>query len=47
MHWGTWKMAFDPVTEPPKKLAEAREVMGISEDEFGVSALGETKTYDV
>jgi len=40
-------MAFDPVTEPPKKLAEAREVMGISEEEFGVSALGETRTYDV
>jgi len=40
-------MAFDPVTEPPQKLAEAREVMGISEDEFGVSALGETRTYDV
>lgn len=40
-------MAFDAVDEPPKKLAEAREVMGISEEEFGVCALGETKTYVV
>lgn len=47
MHWGTWKMAFDPVDEPPRKLAEAREEMGISEEEFGVCALGETKTYVV
>jgi hypothetical protein len=40
-------MAFDPVTEPPKKLAEARELMSISKEEFGVSALGETRTYDL
>lgn len=47
MHWGTWKMALDPVNEPPVKLAEARDVIGLTKDQFDVSGMGETRTYEV
>lgn len=40
-------MAADPVNEPPVKLAEARETVGMSKDEFDVTGLGETRTYEV
>jgi len=46
MHWGTWKMAFDGIAEPPKLLEEARKVVGMREDVFGIVALGETRGYD-
>lgn len=47
MHWGTWKLAADPANEPPVKLAEARELTGVSKEEFDVTGLGETRTYEV
>lgn len=45
MHWGTWRMAHDPIAEPPILLAEARKVVGLTEEQFGVCALGETRYY--
>lgn len=47
MHWGTWKMALDPVNEPPSLLVKAREVFGISKEEFDVTGMGETVSYEV
>ena len=46
MHWGTWRMAHDPMGEPPIKLIEARKEVGLTEEEFHVSKLGETRIYD-
>ncbi|ORY20713.1 beta-lactamase superfamily domain-domain-containing protein [Naematelia encephala] len=46
MHWGTWRMALDRIAEPPLKLEEARKEVGMSENEFSVCAIGETRAYD-
>jgi hypothetical protein len=40
-------MALDPVNEPPSLLIKAREVLGVSKDEFDVTGMGETVTYEV
>lgn len=45
MHYGTWRMAWDRVAEPKDKLVLAREELGVSEDDFGVCAIGETRAY--
>ncbi|OCB90014.1 Metallo-hydrolase/oxidoreductase [Sanghuangporus baumii] len=42
MHWGTWALTSEEVTEPPRKLAEERKKAGIPEDDFDVCKLGET-----
>ena len=47
MHWGTWRMAHESVAEPPERLIEARKELGITENEFDVTALGETRVYDL
>lgn len=39
-------MAFDRIAEPAERLVKAREVVGLSEEQFGLLALGETKGYD-
>jgi len=46
MHWGTWRMAMDRIAEAPENLIAARKELGISEEDFGVCALGETRVYD-
>ncbi|GAA5989432.1 hypothetical protein JCM11641_007902 [Rhodosporidiobolus odoratus] len=42
MHMGMWVLTDEPMDEPPKRLRAACEKYGISEEEFGVSGLGET-----
>ncbi|KAL5522759.1 hypothetical protein ACEPAG_8777 [Sanghuangporus baumii] len=42
MHWGTWMLTSEEVTEPPRKLAEECKKAGIPEDDFDVCKLGET-----
>jgi N-acyl-phosphatidylethanolamine-hydrolysing phospholipase D len=46
IHWGTWRMALDRIAEPPELLALARKEMGVSEEQFGVPVMGETKAFD-
>ncbi|KAF8331472.1 N-acyl-phosphatidylethanolamine-hydrolyzing phospholipase D [Cantharellus anzutake] len=46
MHWGTWVLTSEPVMEPPQKLREACQKLGIPDGHFVVSDLGETKTFD-
>ena len=46
MHWGTWRMALDRITEPAERLGAARDQVGLTSDQFGLLALGETKGYD-
>lgn len=40
-------MALDPVNEPPSLLVKARELFGVSKDEFDVTGMGETVSYEV
>ena len=43
IHWGTFEgLTDEPLDEPPKKLAEARERAGIPEAEFRILSHGET-----
>lgn len=42
MHWGTFVLTDEPLDEPPRRLAEAREGAGLSRDSFRVLAHGET-----
>ncbi|GAA5854609.1 hypothetical protein JCM9279_005709 [Rhodotorula babjevae] len=42
MHWATWQLTPEEMTEPPKRLRRACDVYGITADEFGVTDFGET-----
>ncbi|EJC99211.1 Metallo-hydrolase/oxidoreductase [Fomitiporia mediterranea MF3/22] len=42
MHWGTWLLTMEDVTEPPRKLAEECKKLDIPDEDFGVCDLGET-----
>jgi N-acyl-phosphatidylethanolamine-hydrolysing phospholipase D len=42
MHWGTYPLTAEEPMDPPRRLKLAREKQGISEEEFGVLALGQT-----
>ncbi|PBK68407.1 Metallo-hydrolase/oxidoreductase [Armillaria solidipes] len=45
MHWGTWILTTEEITEPPKRLAEECKKIGIDEADFLVSDIGETKYF--
>ncbi|BEI94477.1 uncharacterized protein CcaverHIS019_0700490 [Cutaneotrichosporon cavernicola] len=40
IHWGTWDLSNEPISEPPRMLAEARDKVGLTKDEFDICALG-------
>lgn len=40
IHWGTWDLSHEPLSEPPRMLAQVREEMGIAKEEFDTIALG-------
>ncbi len=42
MHWGTFVLTDEPLDEPPRRLAAARERAGLKENAFRVLAHGET-----
>lgn len=42
MHWGTFVLTDEPLDEPPRRLAEARERAGLKADAFRALAHGET-----
>jgi len=44
IHWGTFEsLADEPLDEPPRVLARQREQDGLSEDQFDVLKIGETR----
>ncbi|GHJ89428.1 hypothetical protein NliqN6_5830 [Naganishia liquefaciens] len=47
IHWGVWRLTSEPIDEPPKRLAEAREELGLKESDFGVMEIGQTRGFDV
>ncbi|MDB5966267.1 MAG: fold metallo-hydrolase [Polaromonas sp.] len=43
VHWGTFELTDEPLDQPPRELAAARGVQGLSEQDFSVMAVGETR----
>ena len=47
MHWGTFEgLTDEPLDEPPKVLARQREERGLSQAEFDVLKIGETRRLE-
>ncbi|KAF5357312.1 hypothetical protein D9758_005898 [Tetrapyrgos nigripes] len=46
MHWGAFILTTEPIMEPPKKLKEACEEVGIEEGAFICTDIGQTMLYD-
>ncbi|POY73890.1 hypothetical protein BMF94_3060 [Rhodotorula taiwanensis] len=42
MHWATWRLTSEEMTEPPKRLRAAGEKAGLAPGEFDVTDIGET-----
>ena len=42
IHWGVFQLTDEALDEPPRKLAELRSLRGMAEEEFFVTALGQT-----
>lgn len=45
MHWGTWILTTEPIMEPPKKLKEECEKLGVPDGDFDICGLGETRFF--
>jgi N-acyl-phosphatidylethanolamine-hydrolysing phospholipase D len=43
VHWGTFQLTDEPLDEPPRMLPQARQRLGVADDDFFVLALGETR----
>jgi N-acyl-phosphatidylethanolamine-hydrolysing phospholipase D len=43
VHWGTFELTDEALDEPPKQLVLEREAAGISEEEFFVLSIGQTR----
>jgi L-ascorbate metabolism protein UlaG (beta-lactamase superfamily) len=46
VHWGTFQMTDEPLDQPVRDLAAAREKYGLSESEFVTVRHGQTLTFD-
>ncbi|KAI1311944.1 hypothetical protein EDD11_003224 [Mortierella claussenii] len=46
MHWGTWVLTDEDVTEPPRRLQAAMTKRGHNPDTFSVLQIGETLVID-
>ena len=46
VHWGTFSLTDEPLDQPPKDLAAARLAANITDDEFFLMAIGETRRID-
>jgi len=45
IHWGTFILTLEEVDEPPKRLKEECEKLGIEEGVFSVCDIGETRFF--
>jgi N-acyl-phosphatidylethanolamine-hydrolysing phospholipase D len=43
VHWGTFNLTDEPLDQPPRDLAQARQAQGIGESEFSLMKIGETR----
>jgi N-acyl-phosphatidylethanolamine-hydrolysing phospholipase D len=42
VHWGTFEMSDEPLDQPPRDLAAARQAQGVAQEDFFVLKIGET-----
>jgi len=45
VHWGTFSLTDEPLDQPPRDLAIARQALNVKEADFGVLAIGESKQF--
>ena len=41
-HWGAWVLTEEPIDEPPRRLVEEAEALGLQKDEFITIPIGST-----
>ncbi|CDZ96919.1 Predicted Zn-dependent hydrolase (beta-lactamase superfamily) [Phaffia rhodozyma] len=47
MHYGVWQLTTETIDEPVRLLAESRDRLGVTEEEFGTLEIGQTGVYPV
>ena len=45
VHWGTFQLTDEPLDQPPRDLAIARQALGVTEADFGLLAIGESRQF--
>jgi N-acyl-phosphatidylethanolamine-hydrolysing phospholipase D len=45
VHWGTFQLTDEPLDQPPRDLAIARQALQVKEADFGVLAIGESRPF--
>jgi N-acyl-phosphatidylethanolamine-hydrolysing phospholipase D len=45
MHWGTFELTDESLDEPPRELARVRQAAGLSENDFFLLAVGQTRRF--
>ena len=46
VHWGTYNLTDEPLDQPPEDLSKARQAANISDGEFFLMAIGQTRRID-
>ncbi len=46
IHWGTFELTDEPLDEPPRALARSRQKAGVTEQDFFVLAIGQTRRVE-
>ena len=45
VHWGTFSLTDEPLDQPPRDLAIARQVLDVKATDFGILAIGESRQF--
>ena len=45
VHWGTFALTDEPLDQPPRDLAIARQALNVTETDFGLLAIGESRQF--
>ena len=45
VHWGTFALTDEPLDQPPRDLAVARLALAVTETDFGLLAIGESRQF--